>query len=512
MNQILVMYLRKVRCGNFAIYEGDDPKGPFVQTPYEEWLWIKDRRKRIVESERRLREVLFCQVITYDEMIQHNDGTAPPHVSTGEHIPEVECIYGRCEASMRYLDAINREYVNTLEFKKGDILAIKSVAGSGKTTTLLNLAAAHSKKRILYLAFNKSLIEEMKQKAPPNLQPRTFDSLLYNTITPRPTNLMDVKAHTISKIVPLLREKPWRMRQKYVNLFNRFCEQVEFDSPEMFTNEKPEKILFYMWEKAVERRFHTFGTIRKICHDRRFCRDVIDNQYDMIFIDESQDFDKLMLSILLRDTTIPKIFVGDPLQAIYQWRGAIDAFDYLPRHTKVIEFYTSFRVGEPACSQIRKRFDNCWMISGKEHETLITPYETPDKKYTYLFRSWKGLLETARYTKNIWINDFKKQSKFIRQLSERLKRYNLTEEERAEFSDDLPTFLLSLEPKDLDDLLNTIEANMVPRKSCTCEMYTIHAYKGLEDDIVKVHNDINLDKDNNIYYVALTRGKVRVIV
>ena len=504
------MYVRKVTCGNFAICEGGDPNGTFVQTPYEEWLWIRDRHIYTVQVEGRLRKVLFCQVITHEEVTLLNKGTSLPHVSRGTHVPEVEFIFGRCEASMRFLDAKHREYVNTMHLNKGDILAIKSVAGSGKTTTLLKLAAAHSKKRILYLAFNKSLIEEMKQKAPPNLHPKTFDSLLYNTITPRPTNIMDVKAHTISKIVPWLTNKPWKMKQKYASLFEKFCNQIEFDSPEMFTKRKPEKILFSMWEDAVRRRFQTFGTIRKMCHDRRLCKDVIDKQYDMIFVDESQDFDRLMLSILLRDTTIPKIFVGDPLQAIYQWRGAIDAFTHLPRHTKVVEFYTTFRVGEPACSRIRKRFDDCWMIPGQEHVTHITPNENPDEKYTYLFRSWKGLLETAQSIKNIWINDFDKQSKYIRQLSEKLKKYDLTEEERAEFSDDLPYFLLSLGQGELENMLDTIESNMVPKESCTCEMYTIHAYKGLEDDVVKVHDDID-EEETNLSYVALTRGKYQTI-
>lgn len=507
------MYVRKVICGQFGICEGD-PMDTFTQTPYDEWLWVRDRQKYSVQVDGKVRRVLFCQIISHEEVTLLNKGVSLPHVDRGTHVPEVEMIFGRCEASMRFLDAKHRDYVNNLDLKSGDILAIKSVAGSGKTTTLLKLAAVHRDKRILYLAFNKSLIEEIKQKAPANLHPRTFDSLLYNIITPRPTNIIDIKPHTISKIVPWLANKPWKMKEKYAYMFEAYCNQIEHDSPEMYAKhkyKKPEKILHGMWEDAVRRKFQTFGTIRKMCHDGHICRGVIDKQYDMIFIDESQDFDPLMLSILIRDTTIPKIFVGDPMQAIYQWRGAINAFEKLPKHAKIVEFYTTFRVGEPACSAIRNRFNNCWMIPGKPHGTRLVSEGSPSTKYTYLFRSWRGLFETARHTKGIWINEFDKQSSYMKQLSEKLKKFNLSDEDKAQFSDDLPYFLLSLGQGELEQMLNDIENNIVPRDQCTCEMFTIHAYKGLEDDIVKVHNDIDLEKEENLSYVALTRGKSLII-
>lgn len=504
------MYVRRVLCGDFAICEGL-PTSTFLQTPYDEWLWIRDRHVYSVQSDGIVRRVIFCQLITYEEVKLLNSGVAPIHVNRGTHVPEIVTIFGRCEASMRFLDTKHRDYVNTLVFKKGDVLAIKSVAGSGKTTTLLKLAEANKNKRILYLAFNKSLIEEIRRKATPNLYPRTFDSLLYNIISPRPTNIMDIKPHTVSKIVPWLANKPWKMKQKYASLFEKFCNQIEFDSPEMFT-QKPEKLLVSMWDSAVKGKFQSFGTIRKMCHDKRLCNNVLDEQYDMIFIDESQDFDLLMLSILLRDTTIPKIFVGDPKQAIYQWRGAIDAFNWLPEHTNVVEFYTSFRVGEPACSMIREQFDDCWMISGTVHDTtLVYDDSEPPVKYTYLFRTWKGLLQTARKTKNIWINDFDKQSCFMRNLSDKLNKFDLSEDERSQFSDDLPSFLLKLKQGELDEMLDDIESNIVHKDISTCEMYTIHAYKGLEDDVIKVHDDL-AQEDANIRYVALTRGRVKINV
>jgi superfamily I DNA/RNA helicase len=507
------MFVRKVICGNFGICEAG-LKEDFVRTPYDEWVWIRDKTVYSVQVEGKYWKVHFCELISYDEVVLLTKKDDPTFEPSGKHVPEVEMIYGRCVPSMRFLDSKHREYVNIMKLGKGDILAIKSVAGSGKTTTLLKLADVHKNKRILYLAFNKSLIEEIKQKAPSNLQPRTFDSLLYSIMEPRPHNIIDVKPHTISKLVPWLANKPYKMKEKYAYGFDNFCNQIGHDSIETYAHHKfgkPEKILHNLWEDAVKHKFHSFGTIRKMCQVGRLCEGVIDKNYDMIFIDESQDFDPLMLSILLRDTTIPKIFVGDPMQAIYQWRGAINAFQLLPPSTKVVEFYTTFRIGEPACSQIREKFKNCWMIPGKSNHTKILSEGTPGTKYTYLFRSWRCLFETARTTPCVWINNFENQSSIMKNLSEKLKKFTLTEEEKAKFSDDLPQFLLSLGQGELERMIRDIGNNIVSKDECMCEMYTIHSYKGLEDDIVKIHSDVDFENEENLRYVALTRGKTIVI-
>lgn len=507
------MFVRKVLCGNFGICDAGIPD-TFTRTPYDRWIWVRDRQVYTVQVEGKEKNVHFCELITYDEVVLVSKDETHVNISTCQPVPEVEIVFGRCVPSMEFLDSIHRAYVNTLKLGKGDILAIKSVAGSGKTTTLLKLADVHKKKRILYLAFNKSLIEEIKRKAPANLHPRTFDSLIYSLMDPRPNSIIDVKPHTISKLVPWLANKPWKMKEKYAYGFDNFCNQIEHDTVETYAYHKygkPEKILHSLWEDAMSRKFHSFGSMRKMCHATRMCQGVLDKNYDMIFIDESQDFDPLMLSILLRDTTIPKIFVGDPMQAIYQWRGAVNAFEKLPPQTKMLEFYTTFRVGEPACSEIRRKFKSCWMIPGNSNRTKILSMGTPDTKYTYLFRSWRGLFETARKTPNVWINNFETQSTQMKQLSEKLKKFKLSEEEKAKFSDDLPQFLLSLGQGELERMIEDIEANSVSKDECMCEMYTIHSYKGLEADIIKIHDDVDFENEENLRYVALTRGKTIVI-
>jgi hypothetical protein len=320
----------------------------------------------------------------------------------------------------------------------------------------------------------------------------------------RQTKLMELNIRNVCKIVPWFGDKSKYVRRKYVDLFDQFCNQIIHQQPQTFT-EKPEKLLNTMWDAVLKGRFKTFKTIRKLCHDRRMCQGILDENYDMIFVDESQDFDLLMLSILFRDTTIPKVFVGDPLQAIYDWRGAINAFERLPKHTKVVEFYKSFRIGEPACTNIRKQFD-CFMISGTDHETkFVTGNTIPSTKYVYLFREWKNLINTALEMENVWINGFDKHFSRLKNL---VISTNYNNEELPE---DLPNFFSEYEREELVEILGILESNMVPRDKCTCEMYTIHAYKGLEDDVVKIYNDIQ-ENQVNLRYVALTRGRREINV
>jgi len=235
----------------------------------------------------------------------------------------------------------------------------------------------------------------------------------------------------------------------------------------------------------------------------------------MIMIDETQDFDIMMLRMILDDTTIPKLFVGDPMQSIYKWRGCINGFDYMPSNSLTIEFYSTFRIGDPACELIRSKFKDCWMISKSKNSTILSKDNSllSDTPYTYLFRTWRHLLQTAKITNGIWIGNYAEQVDKMRSLHTILLKYGgaISYEE---FPDDLPMFLKSLSSEELDTLICTIENNLTKKENARYKFYTIHSYKGLEDDNIRIANDIEDiigDTDPNLYYVALTRGMKLIV-
>jgi hypothetical protein len=527
------IYYRKVSIGKFGICEIIDYEKIknyngkiFLKTCHKQWLLLENKKKFRIISENVLREMWLCKIISGDDLPENFN-------ENGDDINEVNVIYGRCVDSMKFLDKIYRKYIYKHKFLENDIVAIKSVAGSGKTTTLLELAKIHAKKRILYIAFNKSLITEIRgkirEKGIKNLFPVTFDALMRDVYifkkveTP---DIFDLKPQTLPNIVSWFVNKPYKIKNYYVSNFVKFCNQVDYSDIKEYARKKlgsEKNLLTNMWNMALNDELTTFDTIRKMVEINHWCKGYIDTNYDMIFIDESQDFDNIMLKILLEDTVIPKVFVGDTKQAIYEWKGCINAFNKLPEHTLMLEFYSTFRVGNPACDLIRAKFNDCNMISNNNGETKLLTFGEESEikeieeilennKYVYLFRSWKNLLQTAQNIKNIWIYNFDSQIEFIKRLHGKMQISRLSEEELNDFSDDLPKFLLKLSLRELEKLISDIESNIVSRELCVVEMYTIHSYKGLEHDIVRIYNDIDIKNEENLYYVALTRGRKYIIM
>ena len=488
-------------------------------------------------------------------IVKDNITTDESQQTINNKMKRVKIIYARCEKSMKLLDPIYRDYIHRTKFKPNKIMAVKAVAGGGKTTLLLNLAEKNRDKRILYIAFNKCLITEigakLRRQNITNLVPKTFDALVYNSIRghfniERP-DIQDINPFTFGQLMPWFQNKPFKLKKNYCYKFLDFCRSraainecdIHEEINTMFKKEFERKIIRELWDKTVSGQFLTFDGMRKLVAVKHLMKTTIDSQYDYIFIDEAQDFDPIMLNIVLNDITLPKLFVGDPKQAIYEWKGSINAFENLPPDaTTHIELYTTFRMGQPACRWISKQtdswitpyddtrqtdiycqgvkyvdedipecsdIDKCSNIT-KSSKLIDVHKHKITEPYVYLFRTWKGLLQTAQKTKKIWIYDYNKKIIAIRKLHEKLQKFSLTDEEKGEFEDDLPAFLMNMSKQELEQMEEEININLTTEEDAIVKMITIHSYKGMENDVVRVYNDIDIKNEPNLYYVALTRG------
>lgn len=517
----------------------------FLQTGYKECVWLVDTTIMKAEINNQIYTVWIGEICKLKDIINNTglryiltkeDRKTLLLSNTTEKMPKLESLKARCEKSMYMFDEIHRKYIDKFDFKINDIVAVKSVAGSGKTTTLLSLARNKPKTKILYMAFNKSLINEINTKIKThniqNLNPCTFDSLMYKLYINQ-GKLID----KISNLNPylltelgLMSSESYREKKTVCDIFDDFCASIEYHDIYSYCSNKSEpkpseqhtKILIVLWEKAKECQLITFNIIRKLAYINNWCYPYIDTHYDMIMIDETQDFDLMMLQMLLNDTTIPKLFVGDPNQSIYKFRGNIDAFDYLPSSSKIIEFYSTFRVGNPACKEIAEQIPNCWMISKSDHVTkLVSNFSPKCSKYTYLFRTWRHLLQSASKIEHVWINNYERKKADIQKMHKYNMRYKNTTIDASMEDTDLPKFLKSITSRDLDKLFEEIEANLVSYEKSKVKCYTIHAYKGLEDDYVRISGDVLADREilakpekaqeRNLYYVAITRGMLETM-
>lgn len=457
-------------------------------------------------------------------------------------LPRIDTVHAICPESMHWLDSAHRAYVARHKFA-GRSLAFKAVAGSGKTTILLQFAkqfqqerTGHlewSSKRVGYVAFNKQLVDEFRGKCARKglaqvVAPFTFDGLVYRVARDRHEAKYGesvpfvfhgaLNPRLLTEQYSWFRGKAYRLKKCYIDRFAKFCQDPNQLEP-------TDKWVKQLWEDTRRGRLVTFDGLRKLAYIDHWLRGYMDTKYARVFVDEAQDLDPIMLSILTNDVQAPKVFVGDPNQQIYEWRGTVNAFEHLPERTLQMHLYKTFRMGEPATSEV-SRITGIPMISGiPETTTTVTTGMTHERSmsltqpdpvsYTYVHRTWKSLLPAAQElakqldsSQRLWIVDYQTQMKQVQALHERILQYGSCGDASQPDSDDLPAFLTKLSAAELAALRQTIESRLTHDPSeAVCRMYTIHRFKGLEDGIVRVASDVDRQKDANLAYVAFTRAQ-----
>lgn len=231
----------------------------------------------------------------------------------------------------------------------GDI-KINAVAGSGKTTTIIQYAASRpGNARILYLAFNKSVKVEAKRKFAElglhNVQVETAHSLAYKHIVFQKGYKVSQKSYTTFQIVELLGLKGMGEKHGEFILANHISKFVSY-----FCNSEAARVqdLNYLHTIAdknaasfVKNHYRSIekgarlllakmydGTI-EVSHDFylkmfQLAKPIL--SYDYILFDEGQDASPAMLDIFMRQQAI-KVIVGDTHQQIYSWRHAVNSLD-----------------------------------------------------------------------------------------------------------------------------------------------------------------------------------------
>jgi superfamily I DNA/RNA helicase len=311
------------------------------------------------------------------------------------------------------------------------MLKIEACAGAGKTSTLTMMAEANTAPS-LYLAFNKVTANEAAEKFPNHVTCRTTHSLAYAKFgtklrdkLSRPTGGYVNVAGTGSeigkkyKLSPIELSKTEGLSTAFLGLLIRSTVARFEQSADQAIGQHhvPRGELMELQMKTGANMSYTEGVI--LAGAKALWKDRIDYSsnvlathdtylkmyqlskpklagFDVLYIDEAQDSTPCVMDIILQQRGRMKIvFVGDARQAIYQWRGSVNAMQLIDCESRSLT--KSFRYGQPIADIATAVLEGALRIEGNDKISSVASFQCVDKSkpYTRLFRTNAALLQAA---------------------------------------------------------------------------------------------------------------------
>lgn len=246
-------------------------------------------------------------------------------------------------------------------------IKINAVAGSGKTTTVIEYARSRpADSRILYLAFNKSVrleaARKFEEKGLSNVQVDTAHSIAFRYIVPGSSYRLKSQGYKTSEVVEILGlQSGGEKHAEYIiaNHINKFIAYFcnsnkrrvqELNYLEIVADEQAKKFVTRFYADIEQ---HTRNFLAKmeraeieITHDfylKKFQLASPQLNYDYILFDEGQDASPAMLDVFLKQQAT-KVIVGDTHQQIYGWRHAVNSLEKVDFEDYTLS--TSFRFNQ----------------------------------------------------------------------------------------------------------------------------------------------------------------------
>lgn len=234
---------------------------------------------------------------------------------------------------------------------------IQGYAGCSKTTTLFELCKEHWDKRILYVAFNRSLMEATRDKFRdyPHVRVETYHSYALRELQTLNPNMDYEVSETITvyDVMDALRTEDYEHAAAGLRVLERFYSTTDVDlddtqhathlgrglSPKLAT-----RMARAVWKRTLQGTFpHSHDAYLK-----RFALLGPHIPYDVILVDEAQDITPLQMDLVRRQTHASHVFVGDEHQTLYGFRFVCNPFREIPASGVPHRSFTlskSFRFG-----------------------------------------------------------------------------------------------------------------------------------------------------------------------
>lgn len=290
-------------------------------------------------------------------------------------------------------------------------IAISATAGAGKSQTIIECCKRTSPgKKVLFMAFNKSIAEELKLKVPENIEVNTFHSkglkvLFYNFSFKM--KLSENKCFQLARKVLDIKEIPYKQQMRYLFELQDIWNAIRMNLLVDYERDIP----YICIEKDIEFRDRMIQDIQKIEFEwsksalkingnKEFQMDFTDMlwlpytllndenfpKYDVVFLDEVQDQNTLQRE-LTQQFVKPKfgrlISVGDEKQCIYQFSGSsVSNFRLLQNlpNTVVLPLDVTYRCAKRIVEEAKTVFSNGIEYAPNATEGLVRDGDVTEAK------------------------------------------------------------------------------------------------------------------------------------
>lgn len=258
---------------------------------------------------------------------------------------------------------LTEEQKQILSCTNNGIIIVNALAGTGKTSTLLEWCKQKPHLKILYLVFGKAMADEAKKmfKDLKNVHVKTTHSLAFKSFGVKYKSKLTQSYRAIDCMRDLDLNGDYDTANSVLSLFNKFLSS-DSDDIYKFTqtilrgygikNEHKinslSKLCDKLWKKSIDLNDDT-----QVVHDfylklYQMSKPNLGLEYDVMLIDEAQDSTMTIKGIIdsSKDTLKQTIIIGDPHQSIFQFRNCVNLIEIYSKEATNYDLTGSFRVNQ----------------------------------------------------------------------------------------------------------------------------------------------------------------------
>lgn len=441
-------------------------------------------------------------------------------------------------------------------FATGEDMVIEAGAGTGKTSTLRLLSESTDANGI-YVVYNKAAQMDAAASFPENVQVRTAHSLAFGAVKngPKGRLMSRLNGNRIpsKQCVNLLGIpagyqageqfiQDWIIARSALEAVGRFCnsaddEITEYHVPKIDGLEDQRSYKQYVVDfarRAWDDLNNPSGKLQ-FKHDHylkiwALSRPTL--RCDFVMLDEAQDANPVIARVV-EEQKMQKVMVGDRCQAIYGWRGAVDAMTDFQAENRMI-LSQSFRFGPAVAEQANKflaLLEAPLRLSGFDRiESTLEPLHEPD---AILCRTNASVIEHAMSAQATGkrvaiVGGTREIEEFAKSAQDLMQGRSVSHRDLVAFKSwgEVVTYSKSDEGRDLRVMVSLIENYSVEEVLSVCKasvneneadliVTTAHKSKGREWPKVRISNDFTAPEEGEepsrpevmLMYVAVTRAK-----